>query len=82
MIMRIVEVKDTYKYQVKMGRKVILKDITKDLFKVIDDYQTIYNSHIKQIGRRTTYRAALLWKIRGGHRRYIKHIKAGGKNAK
>jgi len=67
-------IKDTYKYQLKIGRKVISHDITSDLRLAEKDCKLRYpEAHIYKIGRKTTYRAAWLWKNKGGVRRYIKH---------
>ena len=65
--------KDTYKYQLKLGRKVILRSITSDLERREAEHQNEFpGSRIKQIGRKTTREAALRWERRGGKRRYHK----------
>lgn len=68
------EIKDTYKYQLKIGRKVILRDFTTDLMQAEQTHKLNYpNAHILKIERKTTRKAAWLWVNRGGRRRYIKH---------
>lgn len=65
------EGKDTYKYQLKRGHKVILRSITYDLTRREAEHQQEYpGSRVKQIGRKTTHRAALAWERSGGKRPY------------
>jgi len=65
--------KDTYKYQLKIGRKVVLRSITYDLNGREAEHQGEFpGSKVKQIGRKTTYKAALVWERRGGKRPYYK----------
>lgn len=57
--------RDTYRYHFKLGNKIVFTGITKDI-----DRQEIAHQrepgwkkgHIKQVGWRTTYDAALEWK--------------------
>ena len=57
--------RDTYRYHFKLGNKIVHTGITKDI-----DRQEIAHQrepgwkkgHIKQVGWRTTYDAALEWK--------------------
>jgi len=66
--------KNTYKYQLKIGRKVILRSITYDLNRREAEYQREFpGSRIEQIGRKTTHEAALKWERHGGKRSYRKN---------
>lgn len=63
--------KDTYKYQLMIGKKVILRSITYDLARREVEHQEEFpGSRVKQIGRRTTRKAALIWEHKGGKRPY------------
>lgn len=63
--------KNTYKYQLKIGRKVILRSIAENLGqRELEHQQEFPNSRIKQIGRKTTRQAALDWERKGGKRPY------------
>lgn len=65
--------KNTYKYHLKMGRRVLFRGITDDIIRCEAEYQQDYpGSRVQQIGRRTTRAAALKWDRGGGKRRYIK----------
>lgn len=65
--------KDTYKYQVKQGRKTVHRGITYDLARREAEHQQDYpGSRIEQVGRRTTRDAALKWEREGGKRPYNK----------
>ena len=65
--------RDTYKYQLKKGPKVVHKGITYDLGRREAEHQRDHpGSHIKQVGRRTTREAALKWERQGGKRGYRK----------
>lgn len=67
------EEKNTYKYQLKVGHKVILRNITYDLNRREAEHQNDYpGSRIEQIGRKTTREAALKWLRFGGKRAYHK----------
>ena len=63
--------KDTYKYQLKIGRRIIQRNVTSDLVRREIEHQIRYpESKVIQIGRKTTRKAALLWLRLGGKRRY------------
>jgi len=63
--------KDTYKYHVKMGRRVVHRGITSDVIRREAHHQREYpGSRVQQVGRRTTRAAALRWQREGGRRRY------------
>ena len=63
--------RDTYKYQLKKGGKVVHRGITYDLARREAEHQKGYPAtHIKQVGRQTTREAALKWEREGGKRRY------------
>ena len=65
--------RDTYKYQIKQGRKVVHRGITYDIVRREAEHQQDYpGSRIEQMGRRTTREAALEWERQGGKRRYSK----------
>jgi len=72
------EEKDTYKYHLKQGRKVVHRSITYDLVRREAEHQREFpGSRIKQIGRRTTHTAALRWERQGGKRPYVFHLPQG-----
>ena len=63
--------KDTYNYQLKRGGKIVHRGVTDDLGRREAEHQATWpESHIKQIGRKTTRKAALEWEREGGRRRY------------
>jgi hypothetical protein len=63
--------KDTYKYHLKEGRRVLDRGITNDIRRTEWEHQgSNPNARIQQIGRRTTREAALRWRRQGGRRRY------------
>ena len=65
--------RNTYKYQLKKGAKVVHRGITYDLARREVEHQKEYPaSHIVPIGRRTTREAALKWERQGGKRGYTK----------
>jgi hypothetical protein len=66
--------KDTFKYHLKQGRKIIHRGITDNILRTEEKHQR-ENSNYKvfQVGRRTTRDAALKWKHGGGKRRYQKN---------
>lgn len=67
------EPKDTYKYQVKMGRKVVDRGCTSVLDRREAEIQERYpEARLQLIGRRTTREAALRWVRLGGKRPYVK----------
>ncbi len=54
--------RDTYKYHLKIGNKIVHRGITDDLDRREAEHQQKWpNSHIKQVGRRTTEEAARKW---------------------
>ena len=63
--------KDTYKYHLKEGKKVVHRGITNDLDRREDEHQKQSpGTEIKQVGRKTTREAALRWEREGGRRSY------------
>lgn len=61
--------RDTYKYHLKDGRRVVHRGITNDLSRREQDHQAEYpRSKIRQVGRRTTREAALEWERNGSRR--------------
>lgn len=63
------EERDTYKYQFRVGNKVLHRGITSDLERRENEHQQdVGNGHITQVGRRTTRDAALQWERDGGRR--------------
>lgn len=61
--------RDTYKYHLKNGRRVVRRGITNNLSRREQEHQTEYpGSKIRQVGRRTTQEAALEWERNGGKR--------------
>ena len=63
--------RDTFKYQLKVGRKVVHRGVTNDLDRRESEHQReVPNAEIKQVGRRTTRDAALKWEREGGKRPY------------
>ena len=54
--------RDTYKYDLKVGNKIVHSGITKDLERREQEHQQTWpRSHIKQVGRITTEDAAREW---------------------
>jgi len=65
--------RDTYKYQMKDGKKVVHRGVTNDLQRREREHQERFpDTHIEQIGRRTTREAGLKWEREGGKRPYDK----------
>lgn len=63
--------RDTHKYQLKKGHKVVHRGITYDLARREAEHQERFpDSHIRQVGRKVTREAALKWEREGGRRRY------------
>lgn len=61
--------RDTYKYHLKSGKRIVQRGITNDLNRREQEHETEYpGSQIKQVGRRTTREAALEWERNGGKR--------------
>ena len=60
--------RNIYKYQFKIGNKIIHGGITKDLERREEEHQQKWpKGHIKQIGRKTTEEAARKWEDDNGH---------------
>lgn len=54
--------RDTYKYDFKVGNKIVHSGITDDLDRREQEHQEKWpRGHIKQVGRRTTEGAAREW---------------------
>lgn len=61
--------RDTYKYHVKVSGKIIYRGITNDLERRGAEHKARWpNSHIVQVGRRTTRERASDWERRSGKR--------------
>ena len=59
---------DTYKYQFKVGRKIVHGGITDNLERREEEHQEKWpKGHIKQVGRRTTKDAARKWEKEKGY---------------
>jgi len=59
--------RDTYKYHLKDGRRIVHRGITSDLSRREQEHQAEYHgTRIRQVGRRTTREAALDWERNGG----------------
>ena len=63
------EQRDTYKYQFKIGNKIVHGGITNDLERREQEHKRTYGQkgHIKQVGRRTTEEAARNWEEEKGY---------------
>lgn len=60
--------RDTYKYQFKVGNKIVHGGITNDLERRESEHQQKWpNGHIRQVGRRTTEEAARDWEEEKGY---------------
>ena len=54
--------RDTYKYDFKVGNKIVHSGITNDLERREQEHQSRWSSgHITQVGRKTTEDAARAW---------------------
>lgn len=59
--------RDTYKYHLKDGRRIVRRGITNNLSRREQEHQTEYpGSKIRQVGKRTTREAAFEWERNGG----------------
>ncbi len=59
---------DTYKYQFKVGRKIVHCGITDNLERREQEHQEKWpKGRIKQVGRRTTEDAARKWEKKKGY---------------
>ena len=58
----------TYKYQFKIGNKIVHVGITNDIERRGEEHKQGWSKgHIKQVGRRTTREAALRWERERGY---------------
>ena len=65
--------RDTYKYHLKAGGKIVHRGITNDLDRREAEHQEKFpGAEIRQVGRRTTREAGLRWEREGGKRPYRK----------
>ena len=63
--------RDTYKYHLKRGHKVVYRGITNDPVRRETEHQEESpRSRLVQVGRRTTREAAFTWERQGGKRPY------------
>ena len=59
--------RDTYKYHLKSGKKIVHRGVTNGLSRREQEHQVEYpGTRISQIGRRTTREVALEWERNGG----------------
>jgi predicted GIY-YIG superfamily endonuclease len=62
--------RDTYKYVLKAGNRIVHRGVTSDLKRREAEHKAhIPQSHVVQVGRRTTREQALEWERRGGKTR-------------
>ena len=60
--------RDTFKYQFKIGNKIVHGGITNDLDRREKEHQQKWpEGHIKQVGHRTTEEAARDWETEHGY---------------
>ena len=60
--------RDTFKYQFKIGNKIVHGGMTNDLDRREKEHQQKWpEGHIKQVGRRTTEEAARDWETEHGY---------------
>ena len=60
--------RDTFKYQFKVGNKVMHGGITNDLERREAEHQQDWSKgHIKQVGRKTSEEAARKWETEKGY---------------
>jgi len=60
--------RDTYKYQFKVGNKIVHGGQTTDLSRRENEHQQKWpKGHIMQVGNRTTEEAALRWEEEKGY---------------
>lgn len=65
--------RDSYKYHLKQGHKVVHRGVTNDPVRREAEHQEEFpGSRLAQVGRRTTREAALKWEREGGRRPYKK----------
>ena len=59
--------RNTYKYQLKVGNKIVHEGITDDLERREQEHKQKWSKgHIKQVGHRTTEEAAREWEKKRG----------------
>lgn len=59
---RMAKARDTYKYRVKDGNKIVHRGVTNDLERREAEHQARWpNAKLEQVGRRTTREKALEW---------------------
>jgi len=59
--------RNTYKYQFKVGNKIVHEGITDDLERREQEHKQKWSKgHIKQVGRRTAEKAAREWEKKRG----------------
>lgn len=59
--------RDTYKYHLKQGKKVVHRGVTNNLARREAEHKERFpDSHIVQVGHRTSRDAALKWEREGG----------------
>ena len=69
--------RDTFKYHLKLGNRVVHRGITNDLERRAREHQGEHaGTTITQVGRRTTREAALQWEREGGKRPWRASIAA------
>ena len=67
--------RDTYKYHLQGGGKIVHRGITNDLGRREAEHQEKFpGAEIRQVGRRTTREAGLRWEREGGKRPYRKRF--------
>lgn len=60
--------RDTYKYQFKIGNKIVHGGSTINLYRREKEHKQIWpGGHIKQVGHRTTEEAARKWEEEKGY---------------
>ena len=65
--------RDTYKYHLKKGGKVVHRGITNDLNRREAEHQKEFpGTTLRQVERRVTRESALKWERQGGKRSYKK----------
>lgn len=61
------KLKDTFRYHLKEGRKIIYRGVTNDLKRREAEHKVRWpKAEIKSLGRKTTREAALKWEREGG----------------
>lgn len=61
------EPRDTYKYHVKVGKKIAYRGVTNNLERRAGEHRARWpDAKVVKVGRRTTRERALEWERRGG----------------